>query len=151
MSTYRPQQPFKGMTMAQMKKKWQSMTPAERERNVETFRAAAKNAPKAKPKATPKPQPKPQPKAKAKPKVDGSVKATRRKTKYDRDVEARDKQSALRGKERFFAGGKGGQYDKPTSKKGPKAGDTKTVNGQAYYYDGNKWVKGKSKPTRFKR
>ena len=150
MSTYRPQQPFKGMTMAQMKKKWQSMTPAERSRNVETFRSAAKNAPKAKSKIkAPKPQPKattPKPKAK---KVDGSVKATRRKTKYERDVEARDKQSTLRGKERFFAGGKGGKYDKKS--KAPKAGDTKTVNGQAYYYDGNKWVKGKTKSTRFKR
>ena len=93
MSTYRPQQPFKGMTMAQMKNKWQSMTPAERSRNVETFRSAAKNAPKAKPKA--KAAPKPQPKAKPKPslKIDGSVKATRRKTKYERDVEARDKQA----------------------------------------------------------
>ena len=149
MSTYRPQQPFKGMTMAQMKKKWQSMTPAERSRNVETFRAAAKKAPKAKPKA--KAATKPQPKAKPKSslKIDGSVKATRRKTKYERDVEARDKQSTLRGKERFFAGGKGGKYDKKS--KAPKAGDKKTVNGQAYYYDGNKWVKGKTKSTRFKR
>ena len=41
--------PFKGMTMAQMKKKYSSMTPAERAANVQTFRDAAKSAPKSKP------------------------------------------------------------------------------------------------------
>ena len=41
--------PFAGMTMAEMKKKYSAMTPAQRAANVETFRAAAKNAPKAKP------------------------------------------------------------------------------------------------------
>ena len=41
--------PFKGMTMAQMKKKYSAMTPAQRKANVETFRAAAKVAPKPKP------------------------------------------------------------------------------------------------------
>jgi hypothetical protein len=70
-----------------------------------------------------------------------------------------------RASERFFAGAKGGKYDKPTSrlkmsehpglaknkKKAPKAGDTKTVNGQKYYHDGSKWVKGTYKSTRFKR
>ena len=54
MSTYRPQQPFKGMTLAQMKKKWQSMTPKERSMNVQTFRDAAKKAPAA---SKPKPAP----------------------------------------------------------------------------------------------
>ena len=105
MSTYRPQQPFKGMTLAQMKKKWQSMTPAERERNVETFRAAAKNAPKAKAKAKAKPKAKPEPKSKLK--VDGSVKAKKRLTSYEREVKAKDKKSDAakkRGKERFFYG-----------------------------------------------
>ena len=43
--------PFKGMTLAQMKKKYSAMTPAQRAANVETFRAAAKVAPKAKAKA----------------------------------------------------------------------------------------------------
>ena len=66
MSTYRPQQPFKGMTLAQMKKKWQSMTPKERSMNVQTFRDAAKKAPAAsKPKPAPA-KPKPAP-AKSKP------------------------------------------------------------------------------------
>ena len=41
--------PFAGMTLAEMKKKYSKMTPAQRKANVETFRAAAKNAPKAKP------------------------------------------------------------------------------------------------------
>ena len=52
--------PFKGMTLAEMKKKYSSMTPAERAANVQTFRDAAKNAPKSKPAAKAKP-------AKAKP------------------------------------------------------------------------------------
>ena len=146
MSTYRPQQPFKGMTMAQMKKKWQSMTPAERSRNVETFRAAAKNAPKAKSKIKPKISSS-TPKPKTKPKVDGSVKATRRKTKYELDVEAKDKQQSRSNSLKMKNHPKA-----PKSRpRGPKAGDTKTVNGQSYYYDGNKWVKGKTKSTRFKR
>ena len=36
--------PFAGMTMAEMKKKYSAMTPAQRKANVETFRAAAKTA-----------------------------------------------------------------------------------------------------------
>ena len=36
--------PFTGMTLAQMKKKYSAMTPAQRAANVETFRAAAKAA-----------------------------------------------------------------------------------------------------------
>ena len=36
--------PFTGMTLAQMKKKYSAMTPAQRAANVETFRAAAKTA-----------------------------------------------------------------------------------------------------------
>ena len=52
--------PFKGMTLAEMKKKYSSMTPAQRAANVQTFRDAAKNAPKSKPAAKAKP-------AKAKP------------------------------------------------------------------------------------
>ena len=133
------------------------MIPKAKKKKAETPKPAPKPKPKPAAKPKPKPAPKPAPKPKAKPapkpkpKVDGSVKATRRKTKYERDVEARDKQSQLRGKERFFAGGKGGKYDKPASKKAPKAGDTKTVGGQPYYYDGSKWVKGKTKSTRFKR
>ena len=73
-----------------------------------------------------------------------------------------------KGKERFFAGGKGGKYDKPMpvsqlkmsehpglkqnqNSKKTKLGATKTVRGQAYYYDGSKWVKGKlGKTTRLK-
>ena len=90
MSTYRAQQPFKGMTMAQMKKKWQSMTPKERSQNVQSFRDAAKKTPKAS-KPTPKPKPKAaakKPVVKAKPaanKPDGSVKATPRRTKFQKD------------------------------------------------------------------
>ena len=61
--------PFKGMTMAQMKKKYSAMTPAQRAANVETFRAAAKVAPKAKAKA-------PVPKGGSKPKVKGKPPAT---------------------------------------------------------------------------
>lgn len=41
--------------------------------------------------------------------------------------------------------------NKKQTPKTTKAGDTKTVKGQKYYYDGNKWVKGTSIPTRFKR
>jgi|TARA_R100000081_G_scaffold52968_1_gene25726 hypothetical protein len=48
------------MTLAEMKKKYSSMTPAERAANVQTFRDAAKNSPKSKPAAKAKP-------AKAKP------------------------------------------------------------------------------------
>ena len=101
-------------------------------------------APKAKPAPTPapkaKPAPAPKPKAKATP---------------------------HRGKQRFADGGKGGKFDtsspnnlkmsehpglKQNQKpKKPKMGATKTVNGQAYYYDGSKWVKGKlGKTTRLK-
>ena len=36
--------PFTGMTLAEMKKKYSAMTPAQRKANVETFRAAAKTA-----------------------------------------------------------------------------------------------------------
>ena len=36
--------PFTGMTLAEMKKKYSAMTPAQRAANVETFRAAAKTA-----------------------------------------------------------------------------------------------------------
>ena len=46
--------PFKGMTLAQMKKKYSAMTPAQRKANVETFRAAAKVAPKPKKAPVPK-------------------------------------------------------------------------------------------------
>jgi len=47
--------PFKDMTLAEMKKKYSRMTPAERAANVQTFRDAAKNAPKSKPAAKTKP------------------------------------------------------------------------------------------------
>lgn len=46
--------PFTGMTLAEMKKKYSKMTPAQRAANVETFRAAAKNAPKTKKAPVPK-------------------------------------------------------------------------------------------------
>ena len=73
--------PFKGMSMADMKKKWSSMSPEQRAANVQTFRDAAKSAPKSKPKA-------------AKPKASSSA-----------------------GKKRFFAGAKGGKYDKAVQNK----------------------------------
>ena len=38
--------PFMGMTMAQMKKKWSSMSPQQRAANVKNFRDAAAKAPK---------------------------------------------------------------------------------------------------------
>ena len=41
--------PFKGKTLAEMKKMYSKMTPAQRAANVQTFRDAAKNAPKSKP------------------------------------------------------------------------------------------------------
>ena len=44
--------PFKGMSMADMKKKWSSMSPEQRAANVQTFRDAAKSASKSKPKAS---------------------------------------------------------------------------------------------------
>ena len=44
--------PFKDMSMADMKKKWSSMSPEQRAANVQTFRDAAKSAPKSKPKAS---------------------------------------------------------------------------------------------------
>ena len=40
--------PFTGMSMAEMKKKWSSMTPAQRKANESNFVRAAKQAPKAK-------------------------------------------------------------------------------------------------------
>ena len=63
--------PFKGMTLAEMKKKYSSMTPAQRAANVQTFRDAAKNAPKSKPAAKAKP-------AKAKPKQTSKSEAASR-------------------------------------------------------------------------
>ena len=48
--------PFAGMSMAEMKKKYSSMTPAQRAANVQTFRDAAKSAPKSKPAAKAKPK-----------------------------------------------------------------------------------------------
>ena len=50
--------PFTGMTLAQMKKKYSAMTPAQRAANVETFRAAAKTARKPVAKGGNKPKPK---------------------------------------------------------------------------------------------
>jgi|TARA_R100000084_G_C4594728_1_gene120170 hypothetical protein len=58
--------PFAGMTLAEMKKKYSAMTPAQRGANVETFRAAAKAArkPVAKGGNTTKPKVKGKPPAK---------------------------------------------------------------------------------------
>lgn len=47
--------PFMGKTLAEMKKMYSKMTPAQRAANVQTFRDAAKNAPKSKPAAKAKP------------------------------------------------------------------------------------------------
>ena len=47
--------PFKGMTMAQMKKKYSSMTPEQRGKTAGDFVRAAKVAPKAKPPVKAKP------------------------------------------------------------------------------------------------
>lgn len=47
--------PFTGKTMAEMKKMWRGMTPAQRKANEKNFVNAAKTAPKAKP-AAPKPR-----------------------------------------------------------------------------------------------
>ena len=63
--------PFKDMTLAEMKKKYSSMSAAERAANVQTFRDAAKNAPKSKPAAKTKP-------AQAKPKQTSKSEATSR-------------------------------------------------------------------------
>ena len=41
--------PFTGKTMAEMKKMWSDMTPAQRKDNVSNFERAAKQAPKVKP------------------------------------------------------------------------------------------------------
>ena len=57
--------PFAGMTLAEMKKKYSSMTPAQRAANVQTFRDAAKNAPKSKPAAKAKPAAKTKPATKS--------------------------------------------------------------------------------------
>tara|TARA_B100000003_G_scaffold9637_1_gene8277 strand:+ start:1449 stop:2027 length:579 start_codon:yes stop_codon:yes gene_type:complete len=47
--------PFTGKTMAEMKKMWRGMTPAQRKANEKNFVNAAKTAPKAKPAAKSKP------------------------------------------------------------------------------------------------
>ena len=59
--------PFTGMTLAQMKKKYSAMTPAQRAANVETFRAAAKTARKPVAKGGSKPAASSKPKVKGKP------------------------------------------------------------------------------------
>lgn len=59
--------PFTGMTLAEMKKKYSAMTPAQRAANVETFRAAAKTARKPVAKGGSKPAASSKPKVKGKP------------------------------------------------------------------------------------
>ena len=79
------------------------MTPAQRGANVQTFRDAAKNAPKSKPVAK---------KPAAKPKQNtGSFFAGAKGGKLD---------NKQRASERFFAGAKGGKYDKKKPSKPQK-------------------------------
>ena len=63
--------PFTGMTLAEMKKKYSAMTPAQRAANVETFRAAAKTERKPVAKGGSKPAA-----SSTKPKVKGKPPAT---------------------------------------------------------------------------
>ena len=98
------------------------MTPAERERNVEAFRAAAKTAPKStvkkKVSSTSKPKAKAKPAPKTKLKVDGSVKAKKRATKYELDVKAKDMKDAQnkkQAKKNFFYGS--GEAEKERGRK----------------------------------
>lgn len=96
--------PFTGMTMAQMKKKWSSMTPKQREANHGNFVRAAKNAPKAK---TPssggisqKPKTKPVPKAKPEGKTSASFERNYKTGKMvGKDVEPKPKKKISKGKE----------------------------------------------------
>ena len=69
--------PFTGMTLAQMKKKYSAMTPAQRKANVETFRAAAKTARKPVAKGGNKPKPRQTTKAEAKSRFYSSSSGTR--------------------------------------------------------------------------
>lgn len=96
--------PFSGMTLAAMKKKWSSMTPAQRKANEANFVIAAKSAPKAKPKAPPKAPPKSPPKAppkKDKPRKTDESKmlAEQRKRRTD-ESNMLDKQRARRALDR---------------------------------------------------
>ena len=80
--------PFSGMTIAAMKKKWSSMTPAQRKANESNFISAAKSAPKAKPKAAAKPASKPKAKPKA-PSTNHPIMAGGKGGKYDRTAGTR--------------------------------------------------------------
>lgn len=137
---------------------------------------AKKEAKKQQQQVTAAQKPKPAP---TKGKPDGSVKATPRKTSFDRIVERRNQQrSQLRAgvgeyitnaeakrRERnanaqtsksksksnsgMNAGGKGGMFDRSVKR---KLGETTTYKGNSFYWDGSKWVKGKlGSVKRFKR
>ena len=163
--------PFtKDKSLAAMKKRWSSMTPAQRKSNVKNFRSAAKGKPKSQPVAS---QPSAQSRRKkafdgvgpsdAQRTKDSSPEAmaaerNKRKTNFDgvgpSDVQRRKDSSAEAMKPKQH---KGGARSRPTgnarNKSTPKVGATKTVKkynsrGRAIgtvtqMWNGKKWVTGK--------
>tara|TARA_B100000085_G_scaffold175458_1_gene159849 strand:- start:977 stop:1435 length:459 start_codon:yes stop_codon:yes gene_type:complete len=134
--------PFKDMSMADMKKKWSKMSPEERAANVQTFRDAAKSAPKSKPKAskpaaskpkasTPAPKPTsstPQPKPSAdKPKPSATPKSRRR------GAGVRNGRNRIKNQMKIVK--------KALSGLTHKKGDTKKVNGITYVHNGKRFVR----------
>lgn len=106
--------PFAGMTMAEMKKKYSAMTPAQRAANVETFRAAAKVAPKPKPVPKGGSNAKPAATKPAATKPRQTTPAEARARFYSSSSQGSIEQNRQKAQARFFQGSRGG---------GPKRSD----------------------------
>lgn len=118
--------PFTGKTLAEMKKMYSKMTPAQRAANVETFRAAAKNAPKAKKAPVPKGGSNAKPAA-TKPQ------ATKPRQTTPAEAKARFFQSSRGGapKRSDFPAGRGGQAKYAAAKRRYEKGNAPTRPGTA--------------------
>ena len=126
--------PFMGMTMAQMKKKWSSMTPQQRAANVKNFRDAAAKAPKAKTVTKPPAKPQTKPQTPSKP-------------------ESKPQQKPSRGSRRPPRAGSGTKinvgkavknFAKAVDKKlklTHKKGDVKKVGRSTFMWNGKRWEK----------
>lgn len=134
--------PFKDMSMADMKKKWSKMSPEERAANVQTFRDAAKSAPKSKPKAS-KP-------AASKPKASTPAPKPTSSTPQPKPSADKPKPSATPKSRRRGAGVRNGRnrtknqmkiVKKALSGLTHKKGDTKKVNGITYVHNGKRFVR----------
>ena len=125
--------PFKGMTMAQMKKKYSAMTPAQRAANVETFRAAAKVAPKPKKAPVPKGGSKPRQTTPAEAKARFFSSSSQGSVQQNQDkAKARFFQGSRGGapKRSDFGAGRAGQASYAAAKRRYEKGDTPTRRGR---------------------